>query len=369
MPRPEVWFAIPSANPEKCRRTLPKWREKGYKVAILQNHTRGDVPADLVVWSDTYPGWPESINILHREIVPKDAPIIVSGGDDMLPDPDHTAEELAEQFLERFPDGFGVMQPHGDTFMQARQYCGSPWLGRGFCRRMYRGSGPMFGGYRHNWADNELFWVAKGLGVLWERPDLSHFHEHFTRTGEAPPDYWTKAVATSDRADVQLFVARSWQHFPGHEPVGGAPVYDPGVFQRESRGLAEMYWLTRYGFAAGKGSPQERLHAALESCAARGLRRVAIYGGGTHTRAAAMCLMRPPVEIVAIIDDGPALRGSRMWNYPVVTGAEASALALDAVVLSSNSMEDELARAAEPLARAGVEVVRLYGEAAETVAA
>src|SRR5262245_31422690 len=114
MKHSEVWFAIPSASVDRCRAVLPKWRDMGYKIAVLQNRERGEIPADITVWYDYYPGWPGSINILARDIVPRSAPIIVSGGDDMLPDPNHTAEQIARQFLERFPDTFGVMQPHGD---------------------------------------------------------------------------------------------------------------------------------------------------------------------------------------------------------------------------------------------------------------
>src|SRR5262249_54265870 len=104
------WFAIPSASPDKCRKVLPALRAMGYKIAVLQNQARADIPADLVVWSDTYPGWAESINILARQVVPRDCPVIVSGGDDMLPDPSQRAGELARQFLGRFPDTLGVMQ-------------------------------------------------------------------------------------------------------------------------------------------------------------------------------------------------------------------------------------------------------------------
>ena len=66
----EVWFAIPSASVERCRLRLPAWRERGYRIAILQNEERGDIPADITRWSDRYPGWAESINILCRDIVP-----------------------------------------------------------------------------------------------------------------------------------------------------------------------------------------------------------------------------------------------------------------------------------------------------------
>jgi hypothetical protein len=120
----EVWYAIPSANPGLCRAHLPAWRERGYRVAVLQNGRREDVPADLCVWSERYPGWAASVNALRRRPELAGADIVVTGGDDMLPDPDRDADALAAEFFARFPDGFGVMQPVGDPFMHAHEYCG-----------------------------------------------------------------------------------------------------------------------------------------------------------------------------------------------------------------------------------------------------
>lgn len=363
MKKPEVWFAIPSASPARCRATLPAWREMGYRTAVLQNFERGEIPADIAVWSDQYPGWPGSINRLCREVVPASADIIVSGGDDMLPDPRHRAGEIGRQFLDRFPGGFGVMQPHGDEFLGARHYCGSPWLGRGWISRAYGGRGPMPTQYRHNWADNELYWVARCLGALWERPDLTQRHEHFTRTGEDKPVYWSQNVERNDRDDVQMFIARAWQKFPGHEPLGNCAPFDHAWFAREYRGIAEAYWMTRYGASGLAGTCEARMREALQACAARGHKAVAIYGAGTHTRSLGAALLQPPVRVVCIIDDDRSLRGKRLWNYPVVSVADALTLGLDAVILSSNSMEETLARAAEPLSLQGAEIIRLYSEA------
>ena len=278
----------------------------------------------------------------------------------MLPEPGLDAATLGAQFVERFPDLFGVMQPQGDAFLGARHYCGSPWLGRAWIERMYRGSGPMWPGYHHNWADNELFWVARGLGALWARADVAQRHEHFTRTGEDAPDYWREHVSARDRADVELYIARAGAHFPGHEPVGGAPVYDPGVFERENRGIAEAYWTTRYGAESGAGPCERRMRGALARCADEGVRRVALYGAGTHTRSVGGALMDPPVEVLCLIDDDRRAQGGRLWGFPIVSRDEALALRPDAVVLSSNTMEEELAERAGPFEAAGIRVVGLY---------
>lgn len=358
MGKPEVWFAIPSANPAKCRQNLPAWRAMGYKIAVLQNFERGDIPADLVVWSDHYPGWPGSVNLLCRDIVPADCPIIVTGGDDMLPDPNHPAEVLAEQFFGRFPDTFGVMQPHGDEFLSARRYCGSPFLGRAWCSTMYDGAGPMYAGYHHNYADNELYWVASGLGVLWSRPDLSHFHSHFTRDGAAQPAYWN-SVKKNDLRDCLLYYARAHERFPGHAPRGRVCKY------RHPDDMTNMLILaTQRLLIEGVYSPAaERITAALTTCAGAGQDSVAIYGFGLHTKLASIALSEPPVPIACIIDDVVANQGRRPWNIPIVSRAEALAMGVKAVVLSSEAIEDRLWANSEMFRAAGVPVYRLYGKA------
>ncbi len=356
---PEVWFAIPSASPEKCRKVLPVWRERGYRVAILQNFERADIPADICVWSDRYPGWAQSVNILAREIVPRSAQIIVTGGDDMLPDPDHTAQELATQFLERFPDTFGVMQPHADEYLASRRYCGSPFLGRAWIDTMYHGQGPLFGKYHHNWADNELYWVARGLDALWLRPDLSHFHDHFTRGGRAEPAYWS-SVKQRDLDDCLLYFARAQTGFAGHEPLETAATrgrsFDVSLDPREMVVLARQRML-------GMATDNPYAHAlsnAISSCAERGLDPIAIYGLGAHTRIGASALCQPRTRIDCIIDDNDAHHGTRAWNIPVVSRVQALQRGVKAVVLSASAVEDELWSRAQAFRDEGIPVIRLY---------
>ena len=361
MTQPEVWYAIPSASPENCRKTLPVWREMGYKIAILQNWEKADIPADLVVWSDRYDGWAGSINRLCTEIVPKSAKIIVSGGDDMLPDPNMTAGEIAEQFAQRFPDGFGVMQPHGDAWSEARHYCGSPWIGRTFADTMYMGRGPMWGGYRHNWADVELYWVARSMGVLWTRDDLAQHHDNFRRRDEDKPAYWVKNVQENDAKDVQLYLARSWLQFPGHEPLRDVGhTFDPKVLEQDTRRLAEDHWLNLYAPHRAQQNWENTTKAAMERLARQGVRRVALYGAGTHTKALSNLLADPPVEVVCVVDDSPKNIGRKMWGFPIVNKRDAIQMGVQAVILSANSVEDKLWILSEPFRAAGIPVVRLY---------
>ncbi len=357
----EVWFAIPSASVDRCRARLGEWRSMGYRVAVLQNRERGEIVADRVVWCDTYPGWSESVNILCRGVVPREAPVVVTGGDDMLPDPNHDADELLKLFRERFPDGFGVMQPTGDPHMNAREYCGSPWLGRAWIEEAYGGRGPMFGGYRHNWADHELHWVARGLGALAEEPEIRQAHEHFTRTGEAAPSFWADTVAASDRSDVELFISRLWQGFPGHAPLGGRRGCSADWWRERYPGLAERYWATRYGKRRLAESSERAMRDALQHCADRGLTTVVIYGAGTETRSAAGALMEPPVEVVGVIDDDARMTGRRLWGYTIETMDQATArgLAVDAVLISSRSCGDSMERSAAALAGRGAHILHV----------
>ncbi len=359
---PEVWYAIPSANPELCARHLPAWRERGYRVAVLQNRVRADIPADAVVWSDTYPGWAGSVNELCARVVPRSADIVVTGGDDMLPEPSLSAEQIAESFFERFPDGFGVMQPVGDTFMNTHEYCGSPWLGRAWVDRAYGGAGPMPPGYAHNWADHELRWVAEAMGVLWQRVDLAQEHAHFSRAGAEPPEYWKAAVSGHDRADVEHFLSRLWAGFPGHE--AGARRVEPDWWRERYDGVAFRHWASRYGARWLSHDAEERLRTALEWCGNRGYERVGIFGGGTATRDSGGALREPPVEICCVIDEHPSMRGGRLWGYPIVNLAEAGGMGCQAVIVHVRSGDGPIATRAREVLGDGVRVLSSHDIAA-----
>ena len=355
----EVWFAIPSANPELCRRTLPFWRERGYRIAVLQNHRRGDIPADIVRWVDEYPGWAGSINMLARDVAPRSADIIVSGGDDMLPVMEHSAQELAEQFFKRFPDGFGVMQPHGDDWGMVNHYCGSPWLGRGWIDRAYGGRGPMNPDYHHNWADCELFWVAKCMGVLWSRPEITQRHEHFLRSGGAKPDYW-RSVERNGASDLLRLLERKQEYFPGAVPDPSYP-FDTRPIDEDVFRFAERR-ATQYlrGFVR-EARGRERMTAALRALSDAGLKRIALYGAGAHTRDLGATLRECPVEIGCIIDDDLSRQNKRLWNFPVVSARDAlSGFGIEAALISSDTRETEIWEASARLRRAGLPVLRVY---------
>lgn len=97
--------------------------------------------------------------------------------------------------------------------------------------------------------------------------------------------------------------------------------------------------------------------------AAKGVRRIALYGMGRHSRA----IIRQPwlfhgISVVAVLDDQPT--AASLVGVRVLSPAQARAGAagpIDAVVVSTTQYEDQIAeRAAEAFAGTGVEVVRLY---------
>lgn len=212
-----VWYCIPSARPaEEAEKVLKLWRERGYKIALWCD-TREDAERKKPDWwqanhtdenrsTDTYPGYARAVNELVHCVMEFDpqAEWFVTGGDDIHPDLNHTAKEIAKQCSDYFATAFGarhptiavvdydkhatfgVMQPTGDRWGDAQgayadRVCGSPWMGREFCRRIYGGCGPIWPEFTHMFEDEHLQCVAEKLGILWQRPDLIHYHEHWVR--------------------------------------------------------------------------------------------------------------------------------------------------------------------------------------------
>jgi len=273
-----VWYCVPSKRtPEEG--TLGKWRQMGYKIIVAREEADGDTIADKICWVDAYLGWPRSVNLLVKIAMELDpaAQWFVTGGDDYVPDLAHDAEEIAQQCTKHFGclkqpcdfgcgpceiETFGVMQPTGDRWGEGScttcggrgwynrilregptytncedcsgsgrsalldRICGSPWLGRDFCRRANGGRGPLNEAYFHNFADEELQCVARKLGVLWQRRDLIHYHQHWARTSRGDRENepaWAKAINDPKLSDWErsktLFAERKAAGFPGYEPL------------------------------------------------------------------------------------------------------------------------------------------------------
>lgn len=225
-----VWFCIPSAKPAaEAQACVHAWRAKGYKVALYRdaaNISEPTIDADLVIHRE-YEGYARAVNMLAHIVLASDPGCdwIVTGGDDTEPDQKQLAEEIARQCSDHFAatfchaphpllEGmplpvartFGVMQPTGDRWGEDRaqpnfvgsayidRVAGSPWLGRAWCELAHGGAGPLHPDFWHMHVDESLQGAATELGVLWQRPDLTHFHKHWARQpGATPPPYLQRA--------------------------------------------------------------------------------------------------------------------------------------------------------------------------------
>jgi glycosyltransferase involved in cell wall biosynthesis len=96
----------------------------------------------------------------------------------------------------------------------------------------------------------------------------------------------------------------------------------------------------------------------LRGLADRGIRRLALYGAGSHTTQLIARLARERAAVVAVIDDEPG--EPAFGGVPRVTPDAWPTLAADAVVLSSRTFEPVLAARAARWLPADVPLVRLY---------
>lgn len=245
-----VWVCIPSARPASIvAGWVERWKSKGYHVALWRDDGQPIIGCDLTM-GGTYPGYPIATNTLIKEVLAKDSACdwTVATGDDTECDGSHTAYEIAEDCgeyflhdacvkhamsgsIDRWPTAmakaattFGVMQPTGDSWSDSQgriieRICGSPWLGREFCRRINQGTGPLWHEYFHNWADQELQMVSQRLGVLWQRPDLTHYHDHSWRRNNGQWDAHQLGFSADYIKFRPLFESRQRNGFPGSEPL------------------------------------------------------------------------------------------------------------------------------------------------------
>lgn len=238
----EVWYCIPTANDKQCEETLLVWKEHGYRtMAIIDGAERLIRNADKTLHLlRGYKGYANAVNEGCRHLLQHtDAQIIVTGGDDVLPDMETDAATIGRQFIKSFPHLFGVMQPTGDRFMEDAQgrcaverVCGSPWMGRDLVRKLNQGHGPLWWEYFHFYVDEELHEVVKALGYLEHRRDLTQSHEHWTRYKRKRPAYLDRAARNNAEAKA-LFERRKAAGFPGSKPLEPFAIKGfPGVFTR-----------------------------------------------------------------------------------------------------------------------------------------
>lgn len=223
----EVWVTFPTANTDAANQTLAKWHMRGYRSCVLIDPGQAKPMADDVLVRDAgpYPGYPTASNAVIRRAVELGAVIVIAGNDDIDPDPEYSAQEIAARFERYFPDYFGVMQPTGDAYGSLapdsqQRSCVSPWIGREFARRINGGHGVYRTEYQDLWDDAELWEVADRLGVLRQAPDIVQFHRHWSRgCGDHLPPALRQRICHSNQADMLTFQRRRNAGFPGYEPL------------------------------------------------------------------------------------------------------------------------------------------------------
>lgn len=243
-----VWYCVPSKRPA-LDSTLGEWTKAGYKIAVYIDHTDPEIEcADFSVVSCTpYQGYAVAVNALIAQVMLRDTTCewCITGGDDVLPDPAHSPEEIARECSEHFyiwaknksripieltetqASTFGVMQPTGHRWGDRKgayidRVCGSPWLGREWCLRAHQGRGPMHPGFAHMFGDQALQAIATKLGVLWQRSDLTHYHRHWGIDGDRSkmPEFLEKwNTAEHWRESRELFERLQREDFAECMPI------------------------------------------------------------------------------------------------------------------------------------------------------
>ena len=210
----EIWSVWPTVSPDRSAPMIARWHERGYKVGVLVNppHAHTDLPdADRVIVQDKWISFPCAVNILCAEV---SGDVVAIVGDDVYPDEHHTAQEIGEQFRERFPDLMGVMQPTGDHYACDYRCCVSPWVGRKFINEAYGGHGPYWMGYYHYFSDEELQLYATQLGCFQQREDLTQFHDHWQRQEQPKRPRHLRRAKMQHAKDKDIFRKRKAAGFP-----------------------------------------------------------------------------------------------------------------------------------------------------------
>lgn len=235
-PNHSVWCLMASNDPEACRGVLGLWRQQGYKTAVLQVGSPAEVGADLTVRTAADAGMVANLNYLAERVIPQSADLAVFATDHTGPDTVFTASELADQFFERFPNGFGVMQPSAE--LSDRFTAPTPFIGRAWINGAYGGYGALHTGYRR-WFGAELCWAARALHAFWERADLTH-HMVTGRNAQTSATRRDHTAESEFLADRMFFEQRVRDGFAGCEPSGSKRLLDQSVLNEARRLVREQ---------------------------------------------------------------------------------------------------------------------------------
>jgi FkbM family methyltransferase len=123
-----------------------------------------------------------------------------------------------------------------------------------------------------------------------------------------------------------------------------------------------LQWLSKRPQAAFEEEWRGRAERALVELLRTGKRRIALYGNGTFARAVGEVFRVPGVEVVAVIDDAADGGARTAQGWQVLMPERVLAMKPDAVVLCSNSLEEQLVEKAKAFSQQGAAVVRLFPE-------
>jgi GT2 family glycosyltransferase len=146
---------------------------------------------------------------------------IVTGGDDVYPDPAWHPEDIAHRCEQRFAGTFGVMQPGGQSGDDnPDQWAVSPWIGREWIEQAYSSPQALSEHYFHYFTDAELTAAARRLGVYWFWKDVSQLHDSWRTRGDRTPPHLQKAMEEYPK-DRETFLLRQELKFPGLQHRAG----------------------------------------------------------------------------------------------------------------------------------------------------
>ena len=214
---------MPTANPLRAQEAAVKWHAKGYSVAFfLDQEDKQEYGPREFTYHGKYGGvWDATNKLACTAVGSFRYSVCVFAGDDMDPEPNYVASEIEAQYRERFPDGYGVMQPCGDPQGRdasgksaAARICGSAWFGKAWIEQAYEGKGPTNATYWHFYADEELARVAEQQGVMWWRPDLTQYHRHWS-FGHSRITPYQERNQKHWEMDRSIFMERLKLEFPG----------------------------------------------------------------------------------------------------------------------------------------------------------
>lgn len=223
----DVRVLMPVAKADRALAASKLWLDAGYGMVMYQDAGTAEFVKHTRVSTliGPYHGFWRAINLMAQHAFDDGANLVLYAGDDMSPDAKKSPHEIGEQYLQKFPTGFGVMQPSGDPQGKdetgksaAQRICGSPWWGREWNSRAYRGRGPVDGRYHSFYADESIYEVSKQLNLLWMRDDLVQYHKHWS-WGWTPREQYHARNQTHWMNDKAIFDESKLNGFPEGAPL------------------------------------------------------------------------------------------------------------------------------------------------------